>query len=57
MAPPVRDTERVLLTLHRKTLKAIQDIIDNDPEQPSRQDVLRRIVQEWFAARGIDVRE
>lgn len=57
MAPPLRDTERVLLTLHRRTLKAIQDVIDNDPTVPSRQDVLRRIVEEWFAAKGVDVRE
>ena len=57
MAPPLRDTERVLLTLHRRTLKAIQDVIDNDPTVPSRQDVLRRIVEELFAAKGVDVRE
>ena len=57
MAPPKRDTEPVLLTLHRKTLNALQDIIDQDPDHPSRQDVIRHILQQWFAAKGVDVRE
>lgn len=57
MAPPRRDTEPVLLTLHRKSLSAIQTLIDADPDKPTRQDVIRRIIEEWFAAKGIDVRE
>ena len=57
MAPPRRDTEPVLLTLHRKTLNAIQDLIDADPSLATRQDAIRRILEEWFAAKGVDVRE
>lgn len=57
MAPPKRDTEPVLLTLHRKTLNAIQAIIDQDPDSPSRQDVIRNILEEWFAQKGVDIRE
>lgn len=57
MAPPKRDTEPVLLTLHRKTLDALQSIIDQDPGRPTRQDVIRRILEEWFAQKGMDIRE
>lgn len=57
MAPPKRDTEPVLLTLHRKTLDALQGIIDQDPCRPTRQDVIRHILQDWFAQKGVDIRE
>ena len=57
MAPPKRDTEPVLLRLHRKTLDAIQEVIDHDPDLASRQEVIRRALEEWFAARGVDIRE
>ena len=57
MAPPRRDTEQVLLRLHRKTLDAIQDVIAQDPDLTSRQEVIRRALEQWFASRGVDVRE
>lgn len=57
MAPPKRDTEPVLLRLHRRTLDAIQEVIDQDPELTSRQEVIRRALEDWFTARGVKIRE
>ena len=57
MAPPKRDTESVLIRLHRNTLTALDDFSREDAEHPSRQDLIRRIIVEWFDQRGRDVRE
>ena len=57
MAPPRRDTESVLIRLHRNTLNALDDFSREDPEHPSRQDLIRRIILEWFDQKGRDVRE
>lgn len=57
MAPPKRDTEAVLVRLHRKTLNALDQMIDEDEDLPSRQELIRRILTDWFAQKGVDVRE
>lgn len=57
MAPPKRNTEAVLLTLHRNTLQAIEKLSEEDPQRPNRQEVIRRILIDWFAQRGIDASE
>jgi hypothetical protein len=57
MAPPKRDTEAVLVRLHRKTLNALDEFSKDDPENPSRQELIRRIIVEWFNQKGMDVRE
>ena len=57
MAPPKRDTEPVLIRFHRNTLNAIDQMIAEDPEHPSRPEIVRRIVIEWFMERGIEAGE
>lgn len=57
MAPPKRDTEGVLVRFHRNTLTALDQIIAEDPEHPSRPEIVRRIVIDWFAQKGIDAGE
>lgn len=57
MAPPKRDTEGVLIRLHRNTLNALDQMIEADPNHPSRQELVRHILIDWFAQKGIDARE
>jgi hypothetical protein len=57
MAPPKRDTESVLIRLHRNSLNALDEFSRDDPDHPSRQDLIRRIITEWFDQKGVDVRE
>ena len=46
-----------MMTLHRKALDAIEAEIQNDPERPTRQQVIRRILEDWFAQKGVDIAE
>lgn len=57
MAPPKRDTEPVLLRLHRNMLSALDEFSLDDADKPSRQELIRRIITEWFEQKGIDVSE
>ena len=56
-SPKTCDTEPVLIRFHRNTLNAIDQMVADDPETPSRPEILRRIVIEWFMERGIEAEE
>lgn len=57
MAPPKRDTHRVLLSVHRSVLDAIDDLIDGAGDAPSRPEMIRRILTRHLRGQGYDVRD
>ena len=57
MAPPKRNTYKLLLSVHRSVLDALDDLIEGDGEIPSRQEMVRRILAEHLRGRGYDVRD
>ena len=44
--PPV-DTEAVTVRLPRELIAALDDARRTDPEMPTRQEIIRRVLQDW----------
>ena len=57
MAPPTRNTTGVLVRLHAKTLDAIDDLIAKEGDDPSRPEMIRRLLKADLRAKGYDLRE
>ncbi|SEN87515.1 hypothetical protein SAMN04488003_1504 [Loktanella fryxellensis] len=57
MAPPTRNTTGVLVRLHANTLDAIDDLISKEKDEPSRPEMIRRLLKADLVAKGYDVRE
>ena len=57
MAPPTRNTTGVLVRLHARTLDAIDDLIAKEGDDPSRPEMIRRILKTDLRAKGYDLRE
>ncbi|MCK0166973.1 hypothetical protein MWU52_05355 [Jannaschia sp. S6380] len=57
MAPPKRDTKAIMVRLHAATLEAIDDLIDKADDQPSRPEMVRRVLKQSLRDQGYDVRE
>jgi Arc/MetJ-type ribon-helix-helix transcriptional regulator len=49
--PPV-DTEAVTVRLPRELIAALDDARREDPEMPTRQEVIRRVLVAWQAGRA-----
>jgi hypothetical protein len=49
--PPV-DTEAVTVRLPRELIAALDDARREDPEMPTRQEVIRRVLVSWQAGRS-----
>jgi len=49
--PPV-DTEAVTVRLPRELIAALDDARREDPEMPTRQEVIRRVLVAWQACRS-----
>lgn len=47
--PPV-DTEAVTVRLPRELITALDDARRSEPEMPTRQEIIRRVLLEWQAA-------
>jgi metal-responsive CopG/Arc/MetJ family transcriptional regulator len=48
--PPV-DTEAVTVRLPRELIAALDDARRTDPEMPTRQEIIRRVLLDWHARR------
>ena len=46
--PPV-DTEAVTVRLPRELIAALDDARRTDPEMPTRQEIIRRVLMDWQA--------
>lgn len=57
MAPPKRDTTGILVRLHANTITAIDDLISKEDDEPSRPEMIRRLVKASLTEKGYDVRE
>lgn len=57
MAPPKRDTHRVLLSVHRSVLDALDDIIAGAEDTPSRPELIRRILVRHLRGQGYDIQD
>ncbi len=57
MAPPKRDTTGILVRLHANTIAAIDDLISKEDDEPSRPEMIRRLVKASLTEKGYDVRE
>lgn len=57
MAPPKRDTEGVLVRLHRNYLNAIDDLIAKSGEATSRPEMIRQLLKASLKEKGYDLRE
>lgn len=54
MGRPTRDTAPVTIRMDQTMLKAIDDYRREQEDLPSRPEVVRRVMEEWIAAQGID---
>ncbi|PRZ42617.1 ribbon-helix-helix protein, CopG family [Tritonibacter scottomollicae] len=52
MGRPTRDTAPVTIRMDQSMLKAIDDYRREQEDLPSRPEVVRRVMEEWLAARG-----
>ena len=52
MAPPKKYHEPVTLRLPKSLLEKIDDLRRQEPEIPSRQDIIRRILDDYFDEKG-----
>ncbi len=52
MGRPTRDTAPVTIRMEQDMLKAIDDYRREQEDLPSRPEVVRRVMEEWLAARG-----
>ena len=50
--PPV-DTEAVTVRLPRELIAVLDDARRTDPEMPTRQEIIRRVLMDWQARGGI----
>ncbi len=57
MAPPRRNTTGVPVRLHENTLAVIDDLITKAGDDPSRPELIRRLVKASLVEKGYDVRE
>ncbi len=57
MAPPKRDTTGVLVRMHAKTLDAIDDLIAKEGDDPSRPEMIRRLVKSSLKEKGYEIGE
>lgn len=57
MAPPKRDTTGVLVRLHAKTLEAVDDLITKEQDDPSRPEMIRRLLKSSLKEQGYEVGE
>lgn len=57
MAPPKRNTTGVLVRLHERTLDAIDDLIAKAGDDPSRPEMIRRLVKGTLTEKGYDLKE
>ena len=57
MAPPKRDTTGVLVRLHAKTLEAVDDLILKEADDPSRPEMIRRLLKETLKEKGYEIGE
>jgi Arc/MetJ-type ribon-helix-helix transcriptional regulator len=49
--PPV-DTEAVTVRLPRELITALDDARRSEPDMPTRQEIIRRVLLEWQASRS-----
>ena len=57
MGRPTRDTQAVMVRLHRRTLEAIDDLRRRDETAPSRPEIIRQILKARLKEMGYDVSE
>jgi hypothetical protein len=57
MGRPPRDTEAVMVRLHRKSLDAIDDLRKQRDAAPSRPELIRQILREHLKGLDYDVSE
>lgn len=48
MAPPKKDTEALTLRLGREMIEAIDSLRRDQPDIPTRPEMIRRILQAWI---------
>jgi hypothetical protein len=52
MGRPAVDTEAVTVRLHRDLIASLDDARRADPEMPTRQEIIRRVLTDWQNAQG-----
>ncbi|TFL16135.1 hypothetical protein [Jannaschia formosa] len=57
MAPPKRDTHRVLISVHSSVIDALDDLIAGADDEPSRPEMIRRILTRHLRGQGYDIRD
>ncbi|MEM7709237.1 MAG: hypothetical protein AAF264_00455 [Pseudomonadota bacterium] len=57
MAPPKRNTHQVMLRVHQTVLDALDDLIAGADDEPSRPEMIRRILTRHLRGQGYDVRD
>ena len=57
MAPPKRDTHKVMLRVHASVLAALDDLIAGADDEPSRPEMIRRILTRHLRGQGYDIRD
>ncbi|SFJ26529.1 hypothetical protein SAMN04488095_2347 [Jannaschia pohangensis] len=57
MAPPKRNTHQVMLRVHQTMLDALDDLIAGADDDPSRPEMIRRILTRHLRGQGYDVRD
>ena len=57
MAPPKRNTHQVMLRVHQTVLDALDDLIAGAGDEPSRPEMIRRILTRHLRGQGYDIQD
>lgn len=54
MGRPTVDTEAVTVRLPRELITALDDARRSEPDMPTRQEIIRRVLLEWQAGQDLE---